>query len=122
MSTTPTVTTSEAIECGFICVNELSDVLKRVFCASLWNDPQFYRDAVYTAYEQEIDGMCSVLQFLNLAREVKSEPCKIVLDEETGNYRLAEPDEVDLADEGVLVHWEATQALMEMIQQHISVK
>jgi hypothetical protein len=117
MTTTPTATTSKAIEQGFICVNQLSDVLKQVVCASLWAMPELHRSVNYTEYETEIDGICMFLQRFQLAKEVKSEPCKIVRDEETGNNRLAEPDEADVAEDGLLLHWEATPALMKMIQE-----
>lgn len=117
MSSTSNVTTSIDIEHGFICVYQLSDVLKQVVCASLWAMPELYRSVSYTEYETEIDGICMFLQRFQLAKEVKSEPCKIVQDEENGNNRLAEPDEADVAEDGLLLHLEATPALMKMIQE-----
>jgi hypothetical protein len=122
MSTTFTVTTSEAIEQEFLCVNQLSDVLKQVVCASLWARPEIYESINYTECEDQIDAICMFLDRFELAKEVKSEPCKIVRDEESGNNRLAEPDEADVAEEGLLLHWEATPALMKMIQECTGLK
>ena len=105
-----------ATELDYVSMNALSDALKRLICASFWSRLEFFESVPYEAYEAEIEGICQVLQFLDLAEIVRSEPCKILRDEE-GNLAVGQQSED--GEDGMREFWDATPQLVEMIKTRI---
>jgi hypothetical protein len=44
------------------------------------------------------------------------DPCKVVHDPEFDKYRPAEPHEIQNAEDGYVVQWEATEALLDLLR------
>jgi hypothetical protein len=102
---------------GYININKLSDALQRIICASLWGSiPQGYQSIHYPAFDLEIDGICLFLQRFKLAEVLRSEVCKIVFDDEIWTHRIAQPAELEYAQNGLIDYWDATPELLQMFE------
>jgi hypothetical protein len=103
------------LEPGYPVANELSYVLDKIICEGLCA-----KSALYLLPESEMEDVC--LEFAltlrkdGLAGVVKRLVCKLVFDEELGRHRIAEPDELEYAQDGLVKCWDAAPELVARYQ------
>jgi hypothetical protein len=95
-----------------IAVHILSRPLQALFCLFLPDAPEEFTNLDWCRLGPEISGACRILQALNLAYAAEVDPCKVVCDPKIGEYRPAEPEEIHLAEDGYVLYWKATEALV----------
>jgi hypothetical protein len=100
------------LESGYPVVNHLSEVLENIISKNLvidalWVKPESLVDRVLLSFARALkrDGLAAV---------VKRSVCKVIFDDELGSYRIAEPDELKNALDGVVKVWDASPALVQM--------
>jgi hypothetical protein len=95
-----------------IAVHILSRPLQALFCLFLPDAPEGFTNFDWCRLGPEISGACRILQARKLAYAAEVDPCKVVCDPKIGEYRPAEPEEIHLAEDGYMVYWKATEALV----------
>ena len=93
-------------------VNHLSEVLEKIISKNLvidtlWVEPESVVDRVLLSFARALkrDGLATV---------VKRRVCKVIFDDDIDSYRIAEPDELKDALDGVVKCWDASPALVQM--------
>jgi hypothetical protein len=104
------------LEPGYPVVNELSAVLEKIIYThlvadSVWFDPKLESERVF---DRMLLSFARALKRDGLAAVVKRSVCKVIFDDELGSYRIAEPDELKNALDGVVKFWDASPALVQM--------
>jgi hypothetical protein len=100
------------LEPGYPVVNHLSEALEKIISENL------VIDALWVKQEPVVDRV--LLSFARrlkrdgLATVVKCVVCKVIFDDDIDSYRIAEPDELKDALDGVVKCWDALPALVQM--------
>jgi hypothetical protein len=104
------------LEPGYPVVNELSAILEKIIYThlvadSLWFDPKYESERVF---DRMLLSRARSLKRDCLAGVVKSVVCKVIFDDEINGYRIAEPGELEHAEDGVVRYWDASTELVQM--------